>query len=535
MALHREQLEQKTKQQAALLGYEYIDSTTLPKNKSDIIWDILSPKEIKKHQMVPLGKHGTQLVVAITIQTKRHSLQWVIDKFRDFQFRFVIISDEGFMEYLAIYIPPVEVKYDDIDINSSEKSSVARISKTLNSVKGEDILDYLVDQASQLNASDLHFESQKEDVRMRFRVDGTLHEIARLSKDKYRQLESSLAVLAGISSASSKAQTGHWTQVAEGDGEKISINMRIETVPTVYGHDAVLRLFTLDSDLLSIDNLGIRQSQKDVIKNATSHESGMTLVVGPTGSGKTTTLYSILNDLNTDDRKIITLEDPVEYAIDGITQIPVDSRKGDSFAEGLRTVLRLDPDVIMVGEIRDADTAITALQASLTGHLVLSTFHASTSTKALSRLLELTDNNTLLLSALKLILAQRLVRKLDDNKIPDQEGQKSIADQIDSSLDNFKLGDEKRVKTKIYKHQSTKDNPFGFRGRFLALEQLTLNDEMQDYLRKNVDSLDTSALEKIAKEVTNFNTLSEEVLYSVASSKTSYIEALKHIDLKTID
>src|SRR5690606_20508747 len=184
------------------------------------------------------------------------------------------------------------------------------------------------------------------------------------------------------------------------------------------GMDVVARLFNMNQEMYNLDRLGLDQMQREVVDNIISKPSGLVMVVGPTGSGKTTTLYSMLNSLNSIERKIITIEDPVEYQFEGITQIPVDNNINadqGGFANKLRAVLRLDPDIVMVGEIRDMDTAKTALQASLTGHLVLSTFHASSAAAAISRLMDTIGQNPLFVSAIRLIMAQRLVRRLDDS------------------------------------------------------------------------------------------------------------------------
>ena len=179
------------------------------------------------------------------------------------------------------------------------------------------------------------------------------------------------------------------------------LNIRVETIPTMYGQDAVLRLFNFDESLLNLDLLGLSDEERAEINEVISHPRGLVLMVGPTGSGKSTTLYSMLNALNTSDKKIITLEDPIEYGITGISQIPINTNAGGSFAEGLRSVLRLDPDVVMVGEIRDADTAKTAIQASITGHLVLSSFHANSTSAAFSRMIDLIGMNPIFASSIR--------------------------------------------------------------------------------------------------------------------------------------
>ena len=208
-------------------------------------------------------------------------------------------------------------------------------------------------------------------------------------------------------------------------------------------------------------------------------------MVGPTGSGKTTTLYSILQRLNTSERKILTLEDPVEYGLDGMSQIPVSTREGDSFANKLRAVLRLDPDVVMVGEIRDVDTARTALQASITGHLVLSTFHAGSAAEAFTRMIDMIGQNPILISAIKLIISQRLVRRLDDaTKIeyePDAALKKHLEDSLKDLPDSVEKPDLATVK--LYKPGKSEENQFGYKGRVTVLEELIITPEIQALLK----------------------------------------------------
>jgi type II secretory ATPase GspE/PulE/Tfp pilus assembly ATPase PilB-like protein len=249
---------------------------------------------------------------------------------------------------------------------------------------------------------------------------------------------------------------------------------------------------------------------------------GIILVTGPTGSGKSTTLYSILNALNTPDRKIITLEDPVENTIPGITQIPIDTTAGQKFSDGLRSVLRLDPDVVMVGEIRDTETARTAIQASITGHLVLSSFHANSTSAAFSRIIDMIGQNPIFSSAVRLVIAQRLVRRLDDASKqeyePDEatrrwvrEVLKGIPSHIElPNLDTFKL----------WKPVSTSDVPFGYKGRVPVMEQLEVTEEIQKYLRGDVTDVNAEAIEATAKKQGMITLLQAGVLAALRGETT---------------
>ena len=363
----RQEEELSTQNRARILGARYQDARMLLERP--LVQDVLSLQEMYKNSLVPLVKAKGHMEFAFTINTPQQAITQLKERFSDYNISFVIISNNGFKDLMLLHDPPKEVHYDNIEISTEgESDTLAAVSKTLETVSSDKIFNYLIAQADRLQATDIHLETEEDHVRMRFRVDGALHSIAKLSHEKYKQLESSIAIQANISTTAPDAQTGHMTFDIRDDntGEKIKeINMRIETVPTLHGQDAVIRLFNLDRALIKLDRLGLNQYQRKSIDRIIQHPHGMVLVVGPTGSGKTTTMYSILDELNSSDRKIITLEDPVEYGFEGISQIPVNTREGKSFNEVFRAVLRQDPDVIMVGEIRDVDTARTALQAAL--------------------------------------------------------------------------------------------------------------------------------------------------------------------------
>jgi len=242
--------------------------------------------------------------------------------------------------------------------------------------------------------------------------------------------------------------------------------------------------------MYNLDRLGLSPDQRAVVDDIIGKPSGLVMIVGPTGSGKTTTLYSMLNSLASDERKIITIEDPVEYQFPGITQISVkSSEQGDdlSFASKLRAVLRLDPDIVMVGEIRDNDTARTALQASLTGHLVMCTFHASSASAALTRLADIIGQNPLFVSAIRLVMAQRLVRQLDEStKQPYQPSEAELTT-IHSIIDTLPADVERPNLDglTLYKAGSSAENPYGFKGQIAVREQFRMTGEIRTLLESN--------------------------------------------------
>jgi len=245
-------------------------------------------------------------------------------------------------------------------------------------------------------------------------------------------------------------------------------------------------------------------------------------MVGPTGSGKSTTLYSMINALNTTDRKIITLEDPIEYGISGISQIPVDTTNGQSFADHLRSVLRLDPDVVMIGEIRDADTAKTAIQASITGHLVLSTFHANSTGAAFSRMIDLIGVNPIFSSAIRLVIAQRLVRRLDDSSKQAYEPDEATRNWVKTTLANLpEHVDKPDLDTfQLYRPVPNEHSPFGYNGRFVIMEQMVVGESIQKFLRGEIIDVHAELIEQAARDSGMVTLLEHGVLAALRGETT---------------
>ncbi len=271
------------------------------------------------------------------------------------------------------------------------------------------LLNALIQQAIKEKASDIHIEPYEKDLEVRFRIDGILRKVITPPKIIKDALVSRVKIMAGLDIAEKRLpQDGRIRLIAGGR----DIDMRVSIVPTTHGERAVLRILDREQGLKGLWELGLSKQQERIIENLVKRPNGIILVTGPTGSGKTTTLYAALNRIDRDERNIITVEDPVEYQLKGVGQIQVNPKIGLTFASGLRSILRQDPDVIMVGEIRDVETAEIAIQASLTGHLVLSTLHTNDASSAITRLLDMNIEPFLIASSLTAVLAQRLVRTL---------------------------------------------------------------------------------------------------------------------------
>lgn len=479
--------EQATQRRAQILNLHYED--TSGPNKQ-LYKEVLSVQDLYSLRVVPLYADAHHIRFGVTNTTSQTTMTNLRNQFLDQQVTFALISDTGYRDYMQLYDPPKKVEYQDISLGQTNApDQIAQVSQTLLQVRADDMLAYLVQQAHRLGASDIHLEPQAGETRVRFRVDGVLHKIAMLPPDRYRILISAIASAGNISTSSDEAQQGHISQkVQMADNTAVDVNVRLETVPGVNGMEVVMRLFNMDQSMYNLDRLGLSPEQRSVVDDIIAKPSGLVMVVGPTGSGKTTTLYSMLNTLNSEERKIITVEDPVEYQFGGISQLSITTKnsQGTSFAEKLRAILRLDPDVVMVGEIRDQDTAKTALQAALTGHLVLSTFHASSASAALTRLVDVIGENPLFVSAIRLVMAQRLVRRLDDatkEAYPADEATKQrIAAVLDTLPSDIQKPDISNLQ--LYKPVPSAENPYGFKGQIALREQFLMRGQVAELLTR---------------------------------------------------
>jgi type IV pilus assembly protein PilB len=271
------------------------------------------------------------------------------------------------------------------------------------------LVAFIIDEAQSLRASDIHIDPQNDAVRVRYRVDGWLKDHHRLPLRLHGEIISRIKIIAGLRTDEHQApQDGRFRLVLEAR----PLDVRVSITPTYYGENAVLRLLSDKAEAFTLESLGFSEDNAQKMRDAAKKPYGMILATGPTGSGKTTTLYTLLKALNTEEVSIVTIEDPVEYAMDGIQQIQVNPRTGLAFASGLRSILRQDPNIIMVGEIRDPETAGIAVNAALTGHLMLSTLHTNDAATTLPRLLDMKIESYLIASTVNVAIGQRLVRKI---------------------------------------------------------------------------------------------------------------------------
>ena len=502
----RDNEETATASRARILGLHYLDTRDF-ENDLPLVKDVLTKQQMHEGFIIPIQKGGgeTEYQFLVTSQTPRTLIQKMTKEYVDNGERveFFLVSNSAYKVFMLRHDPPLEVHYDDIKIAAEgDSATFDAVSNTLNIVSTEKVFDFLLDQADKLGASDIHIENMRDNIRIRMRVDGMLHPVANIDRDRYRILMGELSSRANISTASNKPQSGHMQkEITRGNASHI-LNIRVETIPTMYGQDAVMRLFNFDESLLNLDLIGLSDDERAEIDEVIRRPHGLVMIVGPTGSGKSTTLYSILNALNTTEKKIIPLEDPIEDGITGIEQIPIETSKGGSFADGLRSVLRLDPDVVMIGEIRDADTAKTAIQTSITGHLVLSSFHANNASAAFSRMIDLVGVNPIFATSIRLVMAQRLVRRLASEKTerPASDAEVTYIKKVLEGVPAEKLEGIDLNQITLYDPVKTEQNPFGYAGRTIIMEQLIVSDEIQAFIRGDVSEVNTKAIEAAARK-----------------------------------
>ena len=377
------------------------------------------------------------------------------------------------------------------------------------------ILDTLLDYAHAEGSSDIHIETLENEVLVRFRIDGILKDMLSLPKEIHSALIARIKILSQLKLDEHRVpQDGRFKfQLDNG-----FMALRVSIIPTFFGENVVLRLLAESARPLSLEELGFSGRFLEVIKTNIKKPHGMILVTGPTGSGKTTTLYSLLNILNTPDVNICTIEDPVEYGIRRVNQVQVNNTTGLTFAAGLRALLRHDPNVIMIGEIRDAETAEIAVHAALTGHLVISTIHTNSAAAAIPRLQDMGIESFLIASTLNLIIAQRLVRRINPSCVekynPEEEVLKSLEDAV---------GDAVQVENFYRPKQEGECAVSGYKGRVGIYEIMEINDDIKNLISKEVPA---NQIEQAAVK-NGMTKLLEDGINKAAAGVTTIEEALR--------
>ena len=506
--LNRQQEEQHAKDRAARLGIPYIDLAGYPLVKE--VLDIIPVEKVVLFQVIPYLKIGDSVKIGVVDPQKPEVIAYLkeLETSTKRTFTTTLISRSSLFYGASFYekyrkqaIEAKEAavpKDDESNLNITDLKSAAEAARKVNTTK---LLETILLGGIKLNSSDIHFEPSQDSFLTRYRVDGVLQDVVSLPLPQYKQLVSRVKFLSKLRmDIVDKPQDGRFSFSFS---PTVNIDLRVSIMPSSAGESIVLRLLGQEKEILQLDKLGFRSDAQTVIREAISKPHGMILTSGPTGAGKSSTLYALLMELKKPGVKIITLEDPVEYKIDGIEQSQVQPDKGYTFADGLRASLRQDPDILMVGEIRDLETAEIAVQAALTGHLLLSTIHANTAPAVYARLLEIGVKPFLLSGSINLIMAQRLVRKICPDCAQKYQPKPEIWQNVLTVLTPIKAQLSPEVVLKldsptpelVHGVGCGKCNQTGFIGRQVIVEILIPNDTVEALIAK---SASISEFEKAA-------------------------------------
>ncbi len=399
-------------------------------------------------------------------------------------------------------------------------SDLSKLAEDIKDVKGDDdapvikLVNMLIEEALKRRASDIHVEPLENKFRIRYRIDGVLHEIPAPPKRLQGSIISRLKIMAGMDIAEKRLPQDGRIKL---NLEKKELDLRVSTLPAIHGESVVMRILDKSSFMVGLEDMGLLPENKKDFERLISLPNGMILVTGPTGSGKTTTLYATLSHINQKERKVITIEDPVEYQLDGINQVQVKPQINLTFASGLRSMLRQAPDIIMVGEIRDLETAEIAVQSALTGHLIFSTLHTNDAAGAVTRLVDMGIKPYLVASTVQCIMAQRLVRTICPSC---REAHKPSEEEI--AVLSLDAGQSKDLELYKGKGCSACSNT-GFKGRMGIYELLVMNDRLRELVLENTPS---TVLCKKAREF-GMRTLKEDGVEKVKRGYTTIEEVLR--------
>jgi type IV pilus assembly protein PilB len=495
-----------------LIDLNAFDSTMIPDG-------IRNEKLIRKHNALPLFLRGKVLFVAMSDPTN-------LDALEDIQFNtgfpteLVLTNDQNLQVFIDKILEEESNALDITDIDAAELAGidVQEERQEDDSATGDKedapivvYINKILLDAIRKGASDLHFEPYEKSYRIRFRVDGILTEMAKPPVSLASRMAARLKVMSKLDIAERRVPQDGRIKLAL--SKKKSIDFRVSTLPTMWGEKVVMRILDSSSAMLGIEMLGYEPAQKQIYMDALAQPQGMILVTGPTGSGKTVSLYTGLNILNTEERNISTAEDPVEINLDGVNQVQINVRAGLTFPNALRSFLRQDPDIVMVGEIRDLETAEIAIKAAQTGHLVLSTLHTNSASETLTRLLNMGVPSYNVASSVSIIIAQRLARRLCNHC--------KVEDVIPRpELEKQGFTPEQLSEIKLFKPVGCDQCTGGYKGRVGVYEVIKISEKMSSIIMEGGNSMDIA--QQCQKE--GYNNLRQSGLEKAHQGVTSLAE-----------
>lgn len=534
--IKNKEIERQTQAKAQALGLPYIDLFGFPISPEAIL--IIEEAEAIKEKIVCFFYNGENLRVATT-NPDNSNIKKIIEKIDKIYFtksNLYLISTKSLEHALNVYknipkfkkaVSGVEISEEDLEKFKEEIISYKSLNEKINKVSISDVVVLILATALKTDASDVHIEAERNGIAVRLRIDGVLQEAATIDKKNWKKIISRMKILAGVKlNISDRPQDGRYSILVK----NTRIDVRSSFLPTSYGESVVMRILTPSSIKLSFDELGLRPQLYDILKKEIEKPNGLILTTGPTGSGKTTTLYAILSKINAEGTKIITLEDPIEYQLDGISQSQVDVKSGYTFSSGLKSILRQDPNIVMVGEIRDLDTAEISVQASLTGHLVLTTLHTNDASGVIPRLIDMGIKPYFLVPSINAVVGQRLVRRLcpkckQVHNLTEEE--ESLIKKILAVMSPKSKVDIPSTLPKIYKAGPGCEycNGIAYKGRIGVFEIFTMDEKLKQLAIENAPSF------KILQQAieNGMITMLQDGILKVLEGKTSVEEVYRVI------
>lgn len=524
--INRELLEKDIAKKAEELGYPYIHVGEYNYNNFDVL-KIVSARRALETKLIPFEQEETVLRVA-TVNPLKKETQTLIDelKLKTKRLEIYLCSEVGFNEAYENYGSDiinrrtVELKQqfdEDIENLKLLNSTFAELEERLPGLVAGKAINEIEIAAMKVHASDVHFQPMNDGVVLRFRIDGILHSVLKMDIETAKKIIMRIKYDAGMqSNIADVPQDGRLSFMAN---DRL-IDVRVSTLPSETVESIVLRLLDSRKGIQDFRELGFSSHSRENIETALSNKNGLILVTGPTGSGKTTTLYSMLSELNLPEKKLVTLEDPIEYHIEGISQSPVNETKGFSFTTGLKALLRHDPDVVLIGEIRELSTARLVSEASLTGHIVFTSLHTNSAVGAVSRLRNLGLEDFNIATALNAVFAQRLVRKICGcahmKPLLEEPKLLSAITRLKDVFPNLKLPKEVPEKIGCDKCYGT-----GYSGRGAICESFIIDEKLKKLILKGHSDIEIT---KFLKENTNFIDLFEDGVLKVMKGDTTLEE-----------
>lgn len=488
----KKSLEARIEAEANLRGMPYINLKGFPISPDAL--RAIDEDKAQEMKMIVFFHNGPEMRVGAVdpYNEEAESLRFQLAERHKTHAVLYQISPDSFNEAVKLYgalpkvrqvVKGVQIKAEELEAYQNQMQGFSDIDKIIDGANITDVLAVLIAASLKLGSSDIHIEAEEKGIMVRFRVDGVLQEVATLDKHDWKKIINRIKLIASLKiNITDKPQDGRFTIFQK----ETKIDVRTSTIPTAWGESVVMRILNPESIQLEFDQLGFRKAALSKLLAEIKKPNGMIITTGPTGSGKTTTLYSVLRKLNTPDVKIITLEDPVEYKLEGINQSQIDHSKNYDFSDGLRSIMRQDPDIVMVGEIRDLETANAAIQASLTGHLLLSTIHTNDAAGAVPRFLSLGVSPAQLAPALSVVMGQRLLRRLcKECKVEHTDVEEDLLKRANEKLDAISeaSGEEVPSERKFWKAVGCDAcNNTGYKGRVGVYEILIKNSKIEEFI-----------------------------------------------------